>query len=300
MIISTGIIQAALGLMIHSAYLLGKKLSYSGFQFTLLVSSGIIYYLVPNYNLMVIIIIICGLFSSIKGDHDYLLDHSDVIGFDERISKIKLIGLPCLILFFGIYALIYILNFFTKNLYFFLFESFFRIGALSFGEGHVIIPMILTEFTNKKLIEEAEVLNGYALVSLLPGSMFNMAAYSGIICQNILGGIISNIAIFLPGLLFVYAALPFMDKIKSSNFLQFFIRGANSAAIGFVFTAAVKLWIDSCFVNPYTNPVVGTLNILICYILVEAFKVHKPYVIIFGASFILLLTYTKSFLSTQE
>lgn len=300
MILSSGLIQAALGLMIHTAYLLCKKLSYSTFQFIILLSAGVIYYFIPDYTLMVIIIIVSGLFSSIKGDHDYLLDQSDVIGFDYKISKIKFIGLPCLILFFLIFGLINIFDFLAKNIYFFLFENFFRIGTLSFGEGHVIIPMILTEFQNQDLLEEAEILNGYALVSLLPGSMFNMAAYSGVTCSNILGGVISNIAIFLPGFLFVFTALPFIDKIKSSNFFQFFIRGANSAAIGFVFTAAIKLWIDSCFVNPYSNPITGTLNVLICYILAEAFKVHKPYVIIFGATFMLVLTYTKIFLQNEE
>lgn len=299
MIVSSGIIQAALGLMIHSAYTLGRKLSNSAFQFSLLLFAGVIYYLIPNYTLMVLIIILCGLASAFKGDHDYLLDHSDVFGFDYKISQVKYAGLPCLIIFFCVYIILYIADFLTNNLYFFLFESFYRIGTLSFSEGNVIIPMILTEYTNKNLLEEAEVLNGYALVSLLPGSMFNMAAFSGVMCLNVIGGIIANIAIFMPGFLFVFAALPFMNRIKSSNFIQFFIRGANSASIGMVFTAAVKLWIDSCFVNPYTNPIVGTLNVLICYVLVEAFKIHKPYVVIFGAMFMLILTYINAFFKVE-
>jgi chromate transporter len=228
-----------------------------------------------------------------RGDHDYLLDHTNIKAFDQNISQIKFTGSTCLASFVVIYLSFYLLDLVHPNIYVFLFESFFRIGSLSFGEGHVLIPMILTEYSNDNLLEESDVLNGYALISLLPGSMFNMAAYSGVFAKNILGGIIANIAIFVPGFLFLFASFPYIDKIKSSNFFQFFIRGANSAAIGFVFTAAVKLWIDSCFLNPYAHPIIGTLNICVCFILFEAFGLQKPFIILFGAIFIFLLTYLK-------
>jgi len=292
MVISSGILQGSLGLMVHSAHVLSKKLSNSVFQTSLLVFSGLIYFFIPNFALIVVLIILSGILSLIRGDHDYLLDqsHTPVI-----YSKIKFTGTPCLILFCIIYSIAYAVNYLWPSINGILFESFYRIGSLSIGEGHVIIPMILTEFTNKKLVEEAEVLNGYALTSLLPGSMFNISAYTGVICHNVLGGIISGFSIFLPGSLFIFTALPHINKIKSSNHIQFFIRGANSAAIGFLYTAAIKLWIDSCFVNPYTNPISGSLNVLTCYILVEAFKLHKLLVILFGGVFMLIFTQAKIF-----
>lgn len=292
MVISSGIIQGSLGLMIHSAHMLSKKLSNSAFQFILLVLSGMIYYLVPSFTLIVGLIFFCGVLSLIKGDHDYLLDQSNTA---VDYSKIKFTGAPCLILFFLLYLASYLWNYLWPNIYNMLLESFYRIGSLSIGEGHVIIPMILTEFTSKNLVEEADVLNGYALASLLPGSMFNISAYSGVICRNILGGLIAGISIFLPGFLFIMAALPYINKIKSSNQIQFFIRGANSAAIGFLYTAALRLWIDSCFVNPYTNPISGSLNVITCYIIVEAFKLHKLIVIMFGGVFMLIVTQAKIF-----
>jgi chromate transporter len=291
----SGVSQASLGLMINSGFLLIKKLSNTYFQISILCLSAFSYLLMPNFLIMVFVMIICGLLSSIKGDHDYLLDPTEIMLFKKQVSKIKLAGLPCLIIFFIIYTIIHIIEYLTNNVYCILFEIFFRIGALSFSEGHLIIPMIVTEYANKNVIQEWEVLDGYAIVSLLPGSMFNLAGYTGVICQNILGGLMSNIAIFLPGFLFVLAALPFMDKIKSSHFLQFFIRGINSAAIGFLIVAGFHLWYDICIKNPYTNYFIGTLNILMCFMLAEAFHLHKPYIIIAGAIFLLCYTYLKLF-----
>ncbi len=293
MTLSTGIIQAALGLMIQTGYLLSMRHSNSKFQILLLVLSGVAYYLVPNYIISVIIIISCGIISSLKGDHDYLLNRFEIISFDENIASIKMIGIPCLVIFKGIFIISSVLNFFYPSFYLFLFESLYRIGALSFGEGHAIIPMILSEYTEKNLLSETDVLNGYALVSLLPGSLFNIASFTGVICLNIIGGLIANIAIFLPGFLFVYATLPYIDKLKSSNFFQFFFRGANSATIGFLFAAAVKLWFDCCITNQYTDDICGTINVLICFLLCEVFKLHKPFIIIFGAFFIVAINYMK-------
>ena len=68
----------------------------------------------------------------------------------------------------------------------------------------------------------------------------------------------------------------------SANF-QHFIRGANSAAIGFIFSCAIKLWIDSCFVNKYTHEITGTLNVIFCVFLSQNFNIHKTTVLIIGA-----------------
>ncbi len=279
MALAAGIVQAALALLISSTFNISKKLSNSKFQLTLLLISGGIYYFGGSYILMIIIMIACGVLSIVKGDQDYLFGttHSK----DKTLKEIPFTGLMCLILFAFIFIFISTLNHIFNNDYTYLAESFLRMGAISIGEGHVIVPMILCEY--KRLMEEAEVLNGYALVSLLPGSLLNIAAYSGVVISNIIGGIISGVMIFVPGFLFMLAALPTIKKIKSSTNFQFFIRGANSAAIGFIFSCTIKLWIDSCFVNKYTNEISGTLIVLLCIFLSNNFPIHKTNILLVGA-----------------
>lgn len=295
MVIAAGVCQAALGLLIQEAYLLSKKLSNSTFQLFLLGLAAVLYYFFNNYVFMVAVLLVCGLLSIFKGDQDYLLDNTEV---KIDTSGMKFIGIPCIVVFIAVYFVISVIDFVYQNINVFLGESFLRLGALSFGEGQVIIPMILAEYTNKNLLEEAEVLNGYAIQSLLPGPMFSIAGYVGVSVSGILGGVISATMILLPGFLFIFAALPYVTLIKKSSSFQSFIRGLHSAAIGFVFTASFKLWIDSCFVNPYTNAVVGTLNVFFCYILSEVFKIHKPFIILFGALFMLLKSFADYYLDS--
>ena len=173
------------------------------------------------------------------------------------------------------------LNGLLQNSYTFLAESFLRIGSISIGGGLVIIPILFSEFG--KLMEEAEVLNGYALVSLLPGTLLNIGYYSGVIMTNLLGGIIGGIMVYVPGFFFMLSAFPKMGDIKKNLSFQYFIRGANSAAAGFIFACTIKLWIDSCFVNKYTNPIYGTLNVVACFVLSELSKYNKSVVLICGA-----------------
>jgi chromate transporter len=298
MILSSGICQGALALLIQAAFNLSKKVSNSNFQLGILISAAILYLIFHNFMFMVILLILGGIVSTFKGDHDYLFDQPNI---EIDFKDIKFKGIPCLITFMVLFLTFYILDFSLHNIYIFTVECFLKIGALSFGEGHVIIPMILTEYSHDNLLEEAEILNGYTLVSLLPGPMFNVAGYVGVLTTSFLngliGGLLASFAIFIPGFLFAFTALPYINQIRKSHFFQFFIRGCNSAAIGFVYTAAFKLWIDSCFVNPYSNPVIGTLNIILCFVLADAFKIHKPFVIIFGAIFLILQAYAQYFLS---
>lgn len=278
MALAAGIVQAALALLISSAYSISKKLSNSPFQFILLVVSGTIYYVKGSYYLMVILMTLCGLLSIVKGDHDYLFGTPTN---NKNNKKIPYTGIKCLVVFLLLFIIVAGLNYKYNNPYTYLSESFLRMGAISIGEGHVLIPMVLSEY--RLVMEEAEVLNGYALVSLLPGSLLNIAAYTGVIISNIIGGFISGIMIFVPGFLFLLAALPFMKKIKTSTKFQYFIRGANSAAIGFIFSCTIKLWIDSCFVNKYTNEIFGTLIIVFCIFLSETFPIHKTNILLIGA-----------------
>jgi chromate transporter len=284
MVVSSGVCHGALAILIYTTHISTKKISNSNFHIMLLIWASFMYYFFNNYIFMLIFILICGVISMIKVDQHYLLDQS-LVKF--RLDEIRFLGTPCIILFTTIFLSISIANMVYSTPKLLLMESFLRIGSLSFGEGHVVVPLILTEYSNKMLLEESEVLNGYTLISVLPGPMFNIASFVGVMVDDILAGILSNIVIFIPGILFAFSALPFIHKIKNSVFLQYFIRGASSAALGFVFTACFRLWIDTCFVNPYNNPIIATLNVVLCFILVSSFEIYKPAIVIFGALFML-------------
>ena len=83
-------------------------------------------------------------------------------------------------------------------------EAFFRVGSVIVGGGHVVIPMMMTEFVSTGFINQEDVLNGFSFVSLMPGPMFNIAGYIGVLINRTFAGFLSAFLIFLPGMLFMF------------------------------------------------------------------------------------------------
>ena len=132
-----------------------------------------------------------------------------------------------------------------------LFDAFYRAGALVFGGGHVVLPLLETEVVHTGRIGADEFLAGYGAAQALPGPLFTFAAYLGALADMapgaIVGAIIALVAIFVPGLLILIALLPFWNRLRNAPRMQAALRGTNAAVVGIlaaalydpVFTSAV-------------------------------------------------------------
>ncbi|MGD0636271.1 MAG: chromate efflux transporter [Beijerinckiaceae bacterium] len=133
-----------------------------------------------------------------------------------------------------------------------LFEAFYRSGALVFGGGHVVLPLLQAEVVAPGWVTNEAFLAGYGLAQAVPGPLFTFAAYLGAVMgptpNGVAGAAIALVAIFLPGLLLVYGMLPFWDVLRSRQAAQAAMRGANAAVVGIlglalyspVWTSAVR------------------------------------------------------------
>ena len=117
-----------------------------------------------------------------------------------------------------------------------LFEAFYRSGALVIGGGHVVLPLLQAQVVAPGWVTNETFLAGYGLAQAVPGPLFTFAAYLGAVMgptpNGIAGAAIALVAIFLPGLLLVYGMLPFWDELRSRQFVQAAMRGANAAVVG--------------------------------------------------------------------
>jgi chromate transporter len=117
-----------------------------------------------------------------------------------------------------------------------MFEAFYRSGALVFGGGHVVLPLLQTEVITRHWVTSEAFLAGYGLTQAMPGPLFAFAAYLGAVKQTMPGGILGSaialVAIFLPGGLLVYGMLPFWDELRNGQAMQAAMRGANAAVVG--------------------------------------------------------------------
>ncbi|TWF53161.1 chromate efflux transporter [Neorhizobium alkalisoli] len=117
-----------------------------------------------------------------------------------------------------------------------LFDSFYRSGALVFGGGHVVLPLLEAEVVQPGWVSQNTFLAGYGLAQAMPGPLFTFSAYLGAAVvpapNGMLGATIALAGIFLPGFLLLLAALPFWNGLSGNPAAQAAMRGANAAVVG--------------------------------------------------------------------
>ena len=122
-----------------------------------------------------------------------------------------------------------------------LFDAFYRSGALVFGGGHVVLPLLQAQVVTPGWVSNEAFLAGYGLAQAVPGPLFTFAAYLGALMgpapNGPAGATIALVAIFLPGILLVYGMLPFWDAMRTRPAAQAAMRGSNAAVVGILSAA---------------------------------------------------------------
>jgi chromate transporter len=122
-----------------------------------------------------------------------------------------------------------------------LFDAFYRSGALVFGGGHVVLPLLQAEVVTSGWVSNEAFLAGYGLAQAVPGPVFTFAAYLGAVMNTppngFAGAAIALVALLLPGMLLVYGMLPFWDAMRARPTAQAAMRGTNAAVVGILGSA---------------------------------------------------------------
>jgi chromate transporter len=115
-------------------------------------------------------------------------------------------------------------------------EAFYRAGALVFGGGHVVLPLLHASVVEPGWVSEDAFLSGYGAAQAVPGPLFTFAAYLGAIMtappSGWPGAALCLVAIFLPGLLLVLGVLPFWASLGRGALTRASLRGVNAAVVG--------------------------------------------------------------------
>jgi chromate transporter len=135
-----------------------------------------------------------------------------------------------------------------------LFDAFYRSGALVFGGGHVVLPLLKAEIVDKGWLSSDVFLAGYGAAQAVPGPLFTFAAYLGAAIGQAMGDMASAavalVAIFLPGLLLVTGVLPFWESVRRRDDAQAAMRGANAAVVGILGAALYNPVWTSAVLSP--------------------------------------------------
>jgi chromate transporter len=125
-----------------------------------------------------------------------------------------------------------------------VFDAFYRTGALVFGGGHVVLPLLEHAVVDRGWVDQQSFLSGYGAAQAIPGPLFTFAAYLGAAIRPtpnpIAFSALALVAIFLPGLLIIVAVLPFWNRLRQSSRIQSSLRGVNAAVVGILLAAFIR------------------------------------------------------------
>ncbi|NNM56875.1 chromate efflux transporter, partial [Acidocella sp.] len=148
-----------------------------------------------------------------------------------------------------------------------LFGAFYQTGALVFGGGHVVLPLLRDSVVMPGWISPQWFLAGYGAAQAVPGPLFTVAAFLGALASGGPGGIwgaaIATLAIFLPGLLIVAATLPYWEVLRHRRGLATAMMGVNAAVVGLLGAAFINLLTLSTVHSPWDLPIAGAALLLL-------------------------------------
>ncbi len=117
-----------------------------------------------------------------------------------------------------------------------VFDAFYRSGALVFGGGHVVLPLLRDAVVTPGWMSDTAFLAGYGAAQAVPGPLFTFAACLGAMIQGPWGGpvgaVVALVAIFLPGILLLMGVLPFWGELRARPRAQAALRGVNASVVG--------------------------------------------------------------------
>lgn len=136
-----------------------------------------------------------------------------------------------------------------------VFDSFYRAGALVFGGGHVVLPLLHAQVVPPGWVSDTRFIAGYGLAQAVPGPLFTFAAYLGAVQtpppNGWAGGILALLAIFLPAWLLIVGALPFWAWLRAREGFQAALRGINAAVVGILLATLYTPVMTSAMIEPF-------------------------------------------------
>ncbi len=238
---------AAVAVVAQALWQMGIKLCPDKERMSIAIGSAIFVIFFPIAFVQVLIII-AGAFIG-----KFFLPQIEILSIErEENNRYPLFSYICIFLFFSILFILPL----TVKIYpldsLKLFDSFYRVGSLVFGGGHVVLPLLKEEVVSTGWVSNDSFLAGYGVAQAIPGPLFTFASFLGAVSnlypRGWIGGLLALVAVFLPSFLLVLGVYPFWEKFRQNQFLQNVISGINSSVVGLLLAALYNpVWTSAIF-----------------------------------------------------
>ena len=273
-----GLKAAAVAVVAQAVYGMTKNLVTGKIHAAIAVAALVLVLLVPH-PLVQVGAIVLGIVAGLA----FLRDKKDPEEDPQEESGSRTLGIVCLVLFF---ALLFVLPLVAKLIGTTgadIFNTFYRAGALVFGGGHVVLPLLESVTVGPGLVDHDTFLAGYGAAQAMPGPLFTFASFLGASAAGVnwvLGATVATIAIFLPAALLVLGAMPFWERLRQMPRAGAALAGANAAVVGILGAAL--------YTPVFTAGITGVITLsiaVVCYAALTSWKV-PPWAVVIGAALV--------------
>jgi len=202
---------------------------------------------------------------------------------DGRSPISRGIGIAALVTFFALIVLLPIARAADGQVAAMV-DSFYRDGALVFGGGHVVLPLLHTSVVDTGWVSNDQFLAGYGAAQAVPGPLFSFAAYLGAIQtpapNGIPGAVIALVAIYLPSFLLIFGTLPFWHWLRRSPSFGKALAGTNAVVVGLLLAALyTPIW---------TSAITGVLDVVVAAVALAALATGRvpPIVVVVACAIV--------------
>ncbi|PJZ38286.1 chromate transporter [Leptospira levettii] len=252
---------------------MGKKLCPDKERLTIAIITSVILLFSSSAVLQISLLTFSGLFGV------YFLRSNEILPHESMHTGKKFFGFLYLALFFILLFLLPLLRNISNTTEIQYLDSFYRAGALVFGGGHVVLPLLQAEVVPTGWVSNDLFMAGYGLSNAIPGPLFAFSSYLGAVSSaspnGWFGAIICLVAAFLPSFLLIVGALPFWEQLRKNQWIRKVMLGINASVVGILLAA---------FYNPvWTSAVYSPKDfalVIVGFLLLEFWKLPSWLVVI--------------------
>ena len=233
-----GIMLAAVGVVAQAVWGMAARLSADAKRGAMTAAAAILSLLLPFALTQVVLIVAGGVAGEAPPDKQRNAD-------DARrrlpLRVPRAVSVASLSLFLALLAGLPVLRALVQLDWLAFLESFYRVGSLVFGGGHVVLPLLHREVVLPGWVSESQFMAGYAAAQAVPGPLFTFSAYLGAVAaihpNGVPGAILALVAIFLPSFLLLVGVLPFWSMLRTRPGFQSALSGINAVVVGLLAAA---------------------------------------------------------------
>lgn len=256
-----GLKLVALAVVAQAVWLMAQKLT-PDWQRRMIAILAVLFLLLLNHPLTQIAVVIG---SAIAGfvvcKNQQFPDSSLKINYGRSVAWLLLTVFVVLLIGLPVFA--------SNSSLLAVIEAFYRAGALVFGGGHVVLPLLENTVVDPGWVSADNYLAGYGAAQAVPGPVFSVAAYLGAMLPGdnggILGAVLALVAIFLPGFLLIAAMLPLWKSVLKYPAAASAVAGVNAGVVGLLAAALYDpIWVS--VVHNWTDILIALIGLLMLQI----------------------------------